>query len=507
MADLIQIRRDLAANWTSADPTLAQGELGMETDSLMLKIGDGATAWTSLAYYTTGNGQVRIDALANLDYIGNTGADGAIRIDATLSYSDGGNFVTIGIDSTLKSNYDAAFAHISADGKSHSDVVLNNTHRTSDGSDHSFIDQDITSGSSPTLDGANITGVTTGAVDQVHLAARKGSVGTITKGSAVYITGYSVGGWIEVEIADNSIVAQMPAIGIADVDITNSSTQFVTISGTLTGQVTNTWAVGDDLYVDTAGGLTNTKPTGTALIQKVANVSRSHVSLGVLVVIGAGRSNDVSNIPNGEFWLGNVSGVATPTNFDTQVSANSDVSANTTHKTSAGTDHSDVGLNNTHRTSAGTDHSDVGLNNTHRTSDGSDHSFLDQSVIIGSTPSFARLIGMTEKLLFSVNGGGFVITTGIKGDIIVPFNCTITGLTALADQSGDLSIELWKDTYANFPPLVGDLIDTIVISAATKSQETGLSIACTAGDVIRLNVSGVPASITRATCSIDVTRA
>ena len=50
MADLIQIRRDTAANWTSANSILAQGELGAETDTSKIKIGDGSTAWSSLAY-------------------------------------------------------------------------------------------------------------------------------------------------------------------------------------------------------------------------------------------------------------------------------------------------------------------------------------------------------------------------------------------------------------------------------------------------------------------------
>lgn len=50
MANTIQFRRDTAANWTSADPTLAAGEFGYETDTLKVKIGDGATAWSSLAY-------------------------------------------------------------------------------------------------------------------------------------------------------------------------------------------------------------------------------------------------------------------------------------------------------------------------------------------------------------------------------------------------------------------------------------------------------------------------
>ena len=50
MAVQIQFRRDTAANWTSENPTLAAGELGYETDTGNIKIGDGSTAWTSLGY-------------------------------------------------------------------------------------------------------------------------------------------------------------------------------------------------------------------------------------------------------------------------------------------------------------------------------------------------------------------------------------------------------------------------------------------------------------------------
>lgn len=48
----IQLRRDTAANWTSVNPVLNAGELGFETDTGKLKIGDGSTAWTSLTYVT-----------------------------------------------------------------------------------------------------------------------------------------------------------------------------------------------------------------------------------------------------------------------------------------------------------------------------------------------------------------------------------------------------------------------------------------------------------------------
>jgi hypothetical protein len=50
MTSRLQNRRDTAANWTSNNPTLAAGEIGLETDTFKFKMGDGTTAWISLAY-------------------------------------------------------------------------------------------------------------------------------------------------------------------------------------------------------------------------------------------------------------------------------------------------------------------------------------------------------------------------------------------------------------------------------------------------------------------------
>lgn len=44
----IQIRRGTAAEWTSADPVLLEGEIGWESDTNNWKIGDGTTAWSLL---------------------------------------------------------------------------------------------------------------------------------------------------------------------------------------------------------------------------------------------------------------------------------------------------------------------------------------------------------------------------------------------------------------------------------------------------------------------------
>jgi hypothetical protein len=46
----IQLRRGTAQQWTDANPTLAEGEIGVTTDTGQFKIGTGNTAWNSLDY-------------------------------------------------------------------------------------------------------------------------------------------------------------------------------------------------------------------------------------------------------------------------------------------------------------------------------------------------------------------------------------------------------------------------------------------------------------------------
>jgi hypothetical protein len=51
MAVRIQLRRDTAANWVSANPTLRAGEIGIETDTLKFKVGNGTSTWTQITAY------------------------------------------------------------------------------------------------------------------------------------------------------------------------------------------------------------------------------------------------------------------------------------------------------------------------------------------------------------------------------------------------------------------------------------------------------------------------
>jgi len=116
----------------------------------------------------------------------------------------------------------------------------------------------------------------------------------------------------------------------------------------------------------------------------------------------------------------------------------------------------------------------------------------------------------TRAIEFVIDGGGSTITTGVKGDIEVPYACTITAARLLADQSGSIVVNVWKDTYANFAPTAGDKITASApptISSASKSQDTtltGWTTSISAGDILRFNVDSVT-TIQRVTVSLTVT--
>ena len=154
---------------------------------------------------------------------------------------------------------------------------------------------------------ANLSaGISVGNATQLQFTALNNTGSTISKGSAVYVSGHTTE--TQVAPADNSASASMPAFGIVSDDILNGATGTVIISGEVSGINTASFSIGDELYVGTAGALTATKPTGTALIQKIAKVTKAAAS-GELLVIGAGRTNDLPNLPDGNIWIGDSSGV------------------------------------------------------------------------------------------------------------------------------------------------------------------------------------------------------
>lgn len=115
-----------------------------------------------------------------------------------------------------------------------------------------------------------------------------------------------------------------------------------------------------------------------------------------------------------------------------------------------------------------------------------------------------------------MDGGGQVLTTGIKGYLEVPFACTINRATLLGDiASGSAVVDIFKSTYANFDvtthPQSADKITASApptISATMKAQDstlTGWTVSVAAGDILAFNINSIT-SFTRITISLKVTR-
>jgi hypothetical protein len=121
------------------------------------------------------------------------------------------------------------------------------------------------------------------------------------------------------------------------------------------------------------------------------------------------------------------------------------------------------------------------------------------------------LSGTAVSLSINLDGGGSVIPTGVAGDIHIPSNFTITGWNVVADQSGDLVVDLWNDAFGSFPPTVGDTI-TGSEKPTLSSQLTNQDLTLTTWDTslaadtwLRVNVDSA-ATVTRATVTIRMTR-
>lgn len=98
---------------------------------------------------------------------------------------------------------------------------------------------------------------------------------------------------------------------------------------------------------------------------------------------------------------------------------------------------------------------------------------------------------------FLIDGGGSVPSTGIKGALMIPFACEIDKVEIVADASGSAVVDIWKDTYANFPPDNADSITAAApptLSSAQKATDTtltGWTKAITAGDYLMFNLDSV----------------
>lgn len=111
----------------------------------------------------------------------------------------------------------------------------------------------------------------------------------------------------------------------------------------------------------------------------------------------------------------------------------------------------------------------------------------------------------------TIDGAGSAISTGVAGDLYIPFDITLTGHTLIADQSGSIVLDLWVDTIANHPPTVADTItasDKPTLSTAISTQDNNISTWTTnvnGGSVMRVNVDSIT-TVTRVQLTLGYQR-
>jgi hypothetical protein len=123
----IKLRKGTAAQWTSANPVLALGEMGIETDTRRSKFGDGTTAWTSLGYSvgdSSGIGTVEWTSVLNkpteFDPIAHAADHGVAGVDPiTIAQSQ-----VTDLGTTLAGKSDVGHTHVMADITDYTDPTI-----------------------------------------------------------------------------------------------------------------------------------------------------------------------------------------------------------------------------------------------------------------------------------------------------------------------------------------------------------------------------------------------
>ncbi len=119
--------------------------------------------------------------------------------------------------------------------------------------------------------------------------------------------------------------------------------------------------------------------------------------------------------------------------------------------------------------------------------------------------------GVLSQIDQIVDGQGAVIPTGIVGRRVITFPCTINSAWLLADQIGNVVVDLWKQTFASYPPTDANSIvasDPPTLSAAATFKDTtltGWALTFLPGDVLFYNIDSV-ATIKYLTISLGITK-
>jgi hypothetical protein len=289
------------------------------SNTLLYDVGSGTLLSSVLVYLngilldygldytaTTGNSIVLSSAAVSGDLVSIGAFKHDVNIQGDISLVDNQQ-LKFGDDDDLRIYHDGSNTYINETGTGDLQLQVNGTTVVTMTSDGLTLPGDV--------EADEFIGSLRG---RVQFKAQAGEA--LTKGQPVYISGIS-GNTPIVMLADANDAGKMPAFGLASETVSANGSIEVVTYGQLEGMDTSAFTLGDTIYVsNTAGVLTNTAPGGeTSLLQNVGKVERVHASVGTIFVAGAGRTNAVPNLNQGNFFLGNASNKAVTADFNTEI--------------------------------------------------------------------------------------------------------------------------------------------------------------------------------------------
>ena len=241
----------------------------------------------------------------------------------------------------------------------------------------------------------------------------------------------------------------------------------------------------------------------------------SQVGGADIVTLDFGPGFDVAETPDTEINITlDLSELAFPAWSDTGITGAELETLSDTSDADALHAHTNHGVthNAVHGISAHTEHATHKLLYTDGSGDEQELSLGADGQVLKATgasaaPAFEDDI---KGISFTIDGGGSVITTGIKGVLVVPFACTITAWYIVGDASGSINVDVNRSVFQATPSYssIAASAHPLLSSAITNSDTTltGWTTTLAAQDIIQFEVDGTPTTVKLVTILLKVKR-